>query len=334
MLWLDEEGQIGGDVRAIWNLPDGQLGSGSFSLCGPERLCEWDDFHIERSHQEEGLATTFCRALVALCSQLGFASIMLRAEGEGRYCWARLGFDFEDPDERQQILEAAAEFADRLGLQVDLSEVEHAVTLASLPGTVSYGAFAAAQGARRPLEPEKQMKLGRALLLGPTNTMWSGRFEVPPRVSVVARVDLAQRPILRVEDEAADVVAVRELAGGAEAVEGVVKGRLEVAEGAEAPVGQDAVVGELPAEVILGGVAQAAALMHDHHDVLGAQQSLGCAERAHGVVGDEAARVADDVGVAALEAEHREEVDARVHAGQHGDLALRAGAEPRGRQLG
>ena len=158
----------------------------------------------------------------------------------------------------------------------------------------------------------------------------------PERVAlggVAGRVDLAQRPVFGVEDEAADVVAMRQLAGAAEALERVVERRLEVAEGAEAPVGQDAVVGELLAEVVLGGVAEAAALVHDHDDVLGAQQALGCAEGAHGVVGDEATGVADDVGVAALEAEHREEVDARVHAGQHGDLALWAGAEPRGGQL-
>ena len=57
------------------------------------------------------------------------------------------------------------------------------------------------------------------------------------------------------------------------------------------------------------------------------------AERADRVLGHQAAGVADDVGVPALEAEHREQVDPRVHAGQDGDLAAGLGAEAGGGEL-
>ena len=79
-------------------------------------------------------------------------------------------------------------------------------------------------------------------------------------------------------------------------------------------VGQDAVGAERLGELVLGGAVQAAALVHHDDDLLGAEQALRRAERADRVVGHEPAGVADDVGVAALQPEHREEVDARVHA--------------------
>ena len=78
---------------------------------------------------------------------------------------------------------------------------------------------------------------------------------------------------------------------------------------------------------------QPAAVVHHHDDVLGAEQPLRDAQRADRVVGHQAAGVADDVRVAALQAEHREQVDARVHAGEHRDLALRPRAQTRGREL-
>ena len=69
---------------------------------------------------------------------------------------------------------------------------------------------------------------------------------------------------------------------------------------------------------------QAAALVHHHHNLLGPEHPLRRRERPQRVVGHEPAGVADDVRVAALDPEHRIQVDAGVHAREHGHLAARA----------
>ena len=125
---------------------------------------------------------------------------------------------------------------------------------------------------------------------------------------------LAQRARLGVEHEAADVLARGQLGAGAQAREAVAQRLLDVLEGAQPPRGHRAVGHQRLGELVLGGSAQAAAVVHHHDDLLGAEQALGGAERADRVVGDQAAGVADDVRVAALDPEHREQVDARVHA--------------------
>ena len=73
---------------------------------------------------------------------------------------------------------------------------------------------------------------------------------------------------------------------------------------------------------------QAAAVVHHDHDLLRTKLALGDAERADRIVGDQAAGVANQMGVAALEPEHRKQVDARVHTGEHRHFALRPWAEP------
>jgi hypothetical protein len=75
-----------------------------------------------------------------------------------------------------------------------------------------------------------------------------------------------------------------------------------------------------PLEVAVGEGEHAAVGVVDQNDLLGAEQSLGDRERANLVVGDDSARVADDMRVALLQAEQAVGVQPRVHAGQHGDL--------------
>ena len=150
-----------------------------------------------------------------------------------------------------------------------------------------------------------------------------GRRLVAPRRAA----QLAQRSRLGVEDEPAYVLAMGQLAAGAQAGEAVAQSRLDILEGPQPPRRQDAVGRERLGELILGGAVQAAALVHHHDDLACAEQPLRRAQRADRIVGRQPAGVADDVRVAALEAEHRKEVDARVHAGQHRDLAARARAQ-------
>src|SRR6266852_9509736 len=77
------------------------------------------------------------------------------------------------------------------------------------------------------------------------------------------------------------------------------------------------------AQIVLGGGHQSAIGVVDDHDFFRAQQVMRNDERAQGVIGDDAAGVADDVRVAGFEAE-RANGKARVHAGKDGEFALRA----------
>src|SRR5438034_5134721 len=77
------------------------------------------------------------------------------------------------------------------------------------------------------------------------------------------------------------------------------------------------------AQLLLGGVHQAAVGVVDDHEFLGFQQVVGDKQRAQGVVGDDASRVANDVRVPGLQS-HRANGEARVHTGQNRELARRA----------
>jgi hypothetical protein len=58
----------------------------------------------------------------------------------------------------------------------------------------------------------------------------------------------------------------------------------------------------------------------NEHDLLGAEQVLGDRQRPDLVIGDHAARVADDVSVTEPEAKDRIGVEPRIHAGDDRDL--------------
>jgi hypothetical protein len=65
----------------------------------------------------------------------------------------------------------------------------------------------------------------------------------------------------------------------------------------------------------------------DQHHLAGPQLALGDRQRADHVVGDDAAGVAQDVGLALAEAERGEDVEARVHAGDDRQVPLRFDVE-------
>src|ERR1700722_4078816 len=141
-------------------------------------------------------------------------------------------------------------------------------------------------------------------------------------------LNLTQSAALGVKDEPSDPVASGQLATRAQPRETVTQGCLDVLERAESPSGQDAVGGERLGELVLGGTVQTAAVVHHDDDLLGAELAVGDAKRAERIVGLKPASVADDVRVATLQTEHREEVYAGVNAGQHRHAAawLRAQA--------
>ena len=61
----------------------------------------------------------------------------------------------------------------------------------------------------------------------------------------------------------------------------------------------------------------------DEDDFLGAKETLRKDERPHDIVGDHAARIADDMCIAMSEAKHFEDVHAAVHACDDGQVTSR-----------
>jgi hypothetical protein len=85
--------------------------------------------------------------------------------------------------------------------------------------------------------------------------------------------------------------------------------------------------GELRAQFVLLHLQQAAVGVVDDDELLRIEQVMGDDQRADGVLGGDASGVADHVGVAGAQAEAVLEQDARIHARQHGGVALRMSRE-------
>src|SRR6476646_4372709 len=83
---------------------------------------------------------------------------------------------------------------------------------------------------------------------------------------------------------------------------------LPIVERAHPPRGLGTVGCQLGGEVVIRAATQTALLVHDHDDFLGPELALRNRQRADRVVGDEAAGIADDVRIAALDAKQRIEL--------------------------
>jgi len=94
-----------------------------------------------------------------------------------------------------------------------------------------------------------------------------------------------------------------------------------VKEGGGDSLGPGAVL-DSGAQILFGGVHQAAIGVVDDHEFLGAQQVMRHDEGAKSVVRDDAAGVADDVRIALFQAQGANR-KAGVHTGQDRELALR-----------
>jgi len=132
-----------------------------------------------------------------------------------------------------------------------------------------------------------------------------------------------------VVDEAADGDGLRDPWVGAELLELVADVFVDVLEGEEEGGGDGSGAGAVlnaSAEVLLAGVHEAAVGVVDDHELLGAEEVMRDQEGAEGIIGDDAAGVADDVGVTGFEAQG-EDGKARVHASENGEFALGARGE-------
>ena len=143
-----------------------------------------------------------------------------------------------------------------------------------------------------------------------------------PRVSRV--LDFAEAPVGHVVDEAAHGDFFGDPGMGAQLLELVTDVFFDVLEGVEegrSDGGGSGAVLDLRAQILFGRVHQAAIGVVDDHDFLGAQQVMRDHQGAQGIVGDDAAGIADDVRITRFQAEGANRKP-RVHACQDGELAL------------
>ena len=147
---------------------------------------EFENLEIPEGIQRRGTGRLIAGGLAQLGLELGLEHIVLHAENVGRYAWARCGFDFLDDEWRTVVVQAAADFARRLGRTVNLDAVHHPWDIANLPGKdVSRGDVEDAGGPRAPQgRRDATWKLGQALLLGPRldTNHWFGHLPLTDSV--------------------------------------------------------------------------------------------------------------------------------------------------------
>src|SRR5262249_29438861 len=118
-----------------------------------------------------------------------------------------------------------------------------------------------------------------------------------------------------VEHEAADLVGVRDEGACLDPRDRLTHVAFQVGEGFGRPGRLDAgVLGDARLELVIGERLHATVGVVDEDDLPGAKQPLADGERPDLVIGDDAARVPDDVGLALLEPEYPVNVEPGVHA--------------------
>ncbi len=148
-------------------------------------------------------------------------------------------------------------------------------------------------------------------------------------------VDLAQQSGRDVEDEAAQRGGLGDERTVLDAVERLTDVLVDVGERLRGPLRFLAdLVLDIALEVVVGEGQHAAVGVMDQHDLGGAEQSLADGQRADLVGGDHAAGVADDVGLAFLDAENAVDVQACIHAGDDGYVLARRQRQGTGEGLG
>jgi hypothetical protein len=132
-----------------------------------------------------------------------------------------------------------------------------------------------------------------------------------------------------VVDEAADGYGGGNPRVGAEFLQLVADVFFDVLEGVEkgrGDGGRSGAILDSGAEILFVGVHEAAVGVVDDHEFLGAEEMVRNDEGAERVFSDDAAGVADDVGVAGFQPE-RADGKAGVHAGEDGEFTRRTRGE-------
>jgi len=83
---------------------------------------------------------------------------------------------------------------------------------------------------------------------------------------------------------------------------------------------------QLRAKPVVGDALHPAVGVMDQHDVRGAQSPLGDGKGAHHVVSDDAPSIPEDMRLSGLQTKRREDIQARVHTGDDGQVERRLDA--------
>ena len=161
-----------------------------------------------------------------------------------------------------------------------------------------------------------------------TGWCWRWRRGRWPAVTPEARRgrsgDLLELAGVHVVDEAAHRVLVGHEGAGLDAGDRLADVTLQVGERLQGEVGPQPGVGlDVGLHLVVGEGQHAAVGVVDEDDLAGPEQALGDDQGAERVVGDHAAGVADDVGLALAEPQQGVHVEAGVHAGDHGQALAR-----------
>jgi hypothetical protein len=126
---------------------ESRFGGIELSLDTETRELRLSNIHLPLEAQTVGLGSLVMGQLAVLAEDLGLESIHLEAGNIGRWAWMQCGFDFDDLIGLETTVAAAQQFAEVLGLEVDLNTIGHTRDFLELPGTVSAAEMRAA-GAR------------------------------------------------------------------------------------------------------------------------------------------------------------------------------------------
>lgn len=183
----DETGEIVVQFGAVLR-PAGLVPSDSRYVTGRvERRINMASRFVRHEHLQlpiswlgRGLGTASVRRSVELYDALGVERVTLTASAYGTYVWAASGFDFLYPARRHEFVGRAHRFADRLGVPIDVSEVQHPWEIAMLDRPVTARQIAEARSEvieedDLPAEYwETETPLGKAILLHGGVGEWEG----------------------------------------------------------------------------------------------------------------------------------------------------------------
>jgi len=156
---------------------------------------EHEELQLPADLQGDGRGKASICAAVELYLALGLEGVSLYAGNVGSYVWAQCGFDFADPETREDFLAAAEELFSELGFAGSLESAQRPWDLMRIDETVTLKQVVNARvdgpmDSEIPGEPDSRIELGKALLLASPHAGWHGVLDLEPKSP--GRVQLAR----------------------------------------------------------------------------------------------------------------------------------------------
>jgi hypothetical protein len=159
-----------------------------------EEAAQHLDFGLAQEWQGERRgARAVCRHAL-LYRELGVQDVYLEATDAGSYYWASCGFDFNSSEDRETVVEAAAELFERLGFDDELDWVEHSWDFLRLEGeTTGRDLLLAYEESEEWLgdlgvELDQPLPLGKVLLGASNHGGWTGHLDLRGESAGIVRL--------------------------------------------------------------------------------------------------------------------------------------------------